>query len=221
MVPPLAIDIDGTMTRTEGGVDSRLFDPLRGWDAPVVIATGKSFPYPVALCEFIGVPTSVIAENGGIVLVDEELVSDGDGVAAGRVADRLRERGHPGGWAEPDLHNRWRETELSVARTVPFDLLREIAADVEQVVVDTGFSYHVKSPAVTKASGLERACELLSLDPSSFVAVGDSANDAELFDLVGTSFAVANAHDVAKDRADVVTDGAFGSGVLEALDHLR
>ena len=221
MTPPLAIDIDGTMTRPDGGVDPRLFDPLRDWDAPVVVATGKSFPYPVALCQFVGVPPRVVAENGGVVLIDDRLVLDGDGGAARRVADDLRDLGHPGGWASPDLHNRWRETELSVDRNVPRGDLEAVAAEHGQVVVDTGYSFHVKSEEVTKATGLQHAAELLSVDASSFVAIGDSANDAELFEVVEEAYAVANAADVAKRRADVVTDAAFGAGVLEALDRIR
>ena len=71
MSRPLAIDIDGTMTRPNGGVDPRLFDSLREWDDIVLLATGKSFPYPVALAAFIGCKEIVIAENGGVVLVED------------------------------------------------------------------------------------------------------------------------------------------------------
>lgn len=218
--PPLAIDVDGTMTRPDGGVDPRVFDPLRDWPAPVVIATGKSFPYPVALCEFIGIPVRVIAENGGVVLVDGELAIEGDADAAERVAVRLREDGHPGGWPEPDTHNLWRETELSVTRELPVDYLESVAAEHGQAVVDTGYAYHVKSRSVTKATGLRRAGELLDVDPGAFVAIGDSANDADLFEVVGEAVAVANADDTALARADVVTDAAFADGALEALERL-
>jgi hypothetical protein len=215
---PLAIDIDGTMTRPDGGVDPRLFERLREWDAPVVVATGKSFAYPVALCTFVGIPVRVVAENGGVVCVDDHLAVEGDAAAARRVADRLRADGHPGGWPEPDLHNRWRETELSVTRSVPEAYLRTVAAEHGQTVVDSGYSYHVKSPDVDKATGLRRAAALLDVDPASFVAVGDSANDAELFDVAGRSYAVANADDVSRARADVVVDASFSDGLLEVLD---
>jgi len=208
------------MTRPDGGVDPRLFDPLRDWPEPVVIATGKSFPYPVALCDFIGIPQRVIGENGGVVLVDGELAIEGDAEAADRVAARLQADGHPGGWPEPDTHNHWRETELSVTRAVPQDYLESIAAEHAQSVVDTGYAYHVKAPSVTKATGLQRAAEILDLDPAAFAAIGDSANDAELFEVVDEAVAVANADDTALARADVVTDGAYGDGVLEALERL-
>ncbi|WP_144906194.1 HAD hydrolase family protein [Halobellus captivus] len=217
MSRPLAIDIDGTMTRPDGGIDERLFAPLRQWDEPVVVATGKSFAYPVALCAFIGIRERVIAENGGVVLVDGDLTVDGDASAARAVASDLRAEGYPGGWPEPDMHNRWRETELSVTRSVPRDLLESLAAEYGQTIVDSGYAYHVKSPDVSKATGLRRACERLDRDPEAFVAIGDSANDAELFDLAGYAVAVANADETAIARADTQTEGAFADGVLEAL----
>ena len=220
IAPPFAIDIDGTMTRPDGGVDPRLFDRLRGWDAPVVVATGKSFAYPVALCTFVGIPDRVIAENGGIVYVDDSLTVEGDAAAARRVADRLREDGYPSGWPEPDMHNRWRETELSVSRSVPEEYLRRVAADHDRTVVGSGYAYHVKSPDVSKATGLRRAADLLDVDPDSFVAIGDSANDTELFDAAGRSYAVVNADDNARKRADTVTSRSFSDGLLEALDTL-
>jgi phosphoglycolate phosphatase (TIGR01487 family) len=221
MTRPLAIDIDGTMTRPDGGIDERLFERLRAWDAPVVVATGKAFPFPVALCTFIDIPERVIAENGGVILVDEELAVEGDAAAASRVAERLRSDGYPGGWPEPDMHNRWRETELSVTRSVPREYLDSVAGEHGQTIVDSGYAYHVKSPSVNKATGLRRACDLLDIPPDAFVAVGDSANDAELFETVGTAYAVANADDTALDHADVVTDGAFADGVIEMLDELE
>jgi phosphoglycolate phosphatase (TIGR01487 family) len=221
MSPPLAIDIDGTMTRGDGAVDPRLFDPLREWDAPIVVATGKSFPYPVALCAFIGIEERVIAENGGVTLVDGDVGIHGSATAARAVADQLVADGYPGGWPAPDMHNRWRETELSVTRDVPLEYLREVAATHDQVVVDTGYAYHVKSEAVDKATGLHRVADLLDLSPDEFVAIGDSANDAELFEIVDTAYAVANADDTALERADVVTEAAYGEGTLEALAALR
>lgn len=221
MSRPLAIDIDGTMTRPNGGVDPRLFDPLREWDGPVVVATGKSFPYPVALCAFIGIEERVIAENGGVTLVDGNLGIHGNAKAAREVAEQLEADGYPGGWPDPDMHNRWRETELSVSREVPLEYLREVAAAHDQIVVDTGYAYHVKSDDIDKATGLNRVAGLLDVEPEEFVAIGDSTNDAEMFEIVDTAYAVANADDTALAKADVVTDAGYGDGALEALEALR
>ena len=196
MVPPLAVDIDGTLTRPDTSIDPRVIDPLRDWDAPVVVATGKAFPYPVALCAFLGIPTNVVAET-------------------------YRESGRDLGWGAVDPVNRWRETELAVARDRPLAPLERVAADHGMQVVDTGYAYHAKSPAVDKGEGLETAAGLLGLSAESFVAVGDSENDAAAFDLAGRSFAVANADDAALTAADEVTEAAFADGFLEALSAVR
>ena len=223
MVPPLAADIDGTLTRPDKSIDPRVFDHLRDWEAPVVIATGKAFPYPVALCEFLGIPLYVIAENGGVVYVEaaDEVVYNGDPEGARAVGEAYREAGHDLGWGRVDPVNRWRETELAVARDQPLAPLERIAADHGMHVVDTGYAYHVKATDVDKASGLRSAARLLDRSPRAFVAVGDSENDAEVFDEVDRAYAVANSDDAALAAADVVTEAAFADGFLEALADIR
>jgi len=220
MVPPLVVDIDGTLSRADRSIDGRVFEVLRTWDAPVVVATGKALPYPIGLCDFVGVPERVIAENGGVAFVDDEMRYLGDRDAADAVVTAYREAGHDLGWGEVDLVNRWRETEIAVNRDRPLAPLEAAAAAHGLEVVDTGFAYHVKSPAMSKGRALEWAAATLDLDPASFVAVGDSANDASTFAVAGRSFAVANADDTAKDAADVVTDGSYAAGFLEAVDTL-
>ena len=223
MVPPLAVDIDGTLTRPDKSVDPRVFDTLRAWEAPVVVATGKSFPYPVGLCEFLGIPENVVAENGGAVYVEDadEVAYNGGRAAAEAVAADYREAGHDLGWGAVDTVNRWRETELAVSRERPLEPL-ETAADAHGLeVVDTGYAYHVKSPDVDKGTGLATAARLLERPPESFVAVGDSENDAAAFAVAGRSIAVANADDTALAAADEVTKAAFADGFLEALEQVR
>jgi phosphoglycolate phosphatase (TIGR01487 family) len=223
--PPLAVDIDGTLTDRNRVVDPQAFAALREWPAPVVVATGKALPYPVALCEFAGIPTLVIAENGGVVCLAtetaEEFVIAGDREAAENVADAYRAAGHDLGWDSLDLINRWRETEVAVSRDSPLEPLREIAAEHGLSVVDTGFAYHVKSPDVDKGQGLEIVADRLGYSPGEFVAMGDSENDAATFRVAGRSFAVANADETAKTAADCVTDHSYAEGFLEALRVVR
>ncbi len=93
MVPPLVLDIDGTLTTADGRIDGRVFELLPDWEAPVVFATGKAFPYPVALANFLGLPARVIAENGGVVHVDDETQILGDPTTARAVVETFLERG--------------------------------------------------------------------------------------------------------------------------------
>ncbi|WP_435178062.1 HAD hydrolase family protein [Halorussus sp. AFM4] len=221
MVPPLVLDIDGTMTRPDDSVDPRFFDVLPDWEAPVVVATGKAFPYPVALCHFMFIPQNVIAENGGVVLSGEEVTRNGDGEAARKVAEEYVAAGYDLGWGPTDLTNRWRETEVAVARDRPLGPLEELAAEHGLEVVDTGFAYHVKSPSIEKGIGLKSVARLLDRDPAEFVAIGDSENDVSTFGVAGESYAVANADEKARRAADVVLDESYSEATLSVLDELR
>ncbi|QLH83144.1 phosphoglycolate phosphatase [Halosimplex pelagicum] len=223
MTPPLAVDIDGTLTDEDRAVYPPVLPVLREWDAPVVLATGKALPYPVALCEFAGVERTVVAENGGVAFVHatDDLLFLGDREAAQNVVDEYVETGHELGWGSHDLVNRWRETEVAVSREAPLEPLQRIAADHGLEVVDTGFAYHVKSPDVSKGRALEAVAERLDRDPTDFVAVGDSINDVSTFEVAGRSFAVANADEPARETADEVLDAAYGEGFLEAVERVR
>ena len=221
MAPPLVVDIDGTLSRDDRSIEGRVVDALHDWPATVVVATGKAFPYPVALCDFVGLPYRVIAENGGVVFADDEVVFEGDREACERFAAGLAADGHGLGWGDVDVLNRWRETELAISRDVPRAVVDEHAAAQGLQVIDSGYAYHVTTPAVNKGRALETLCDLVGLDPGDFVAVGDSENDAPTFGVVGESYAVANADEAALAAADHVTEGAYGDGLLEVLDQVR
>jgi len=218
-VPPLAVDIDGTLTDGQGAIDHRTLPVLREWPAPVVVATGKSLPYPIGLCHFVGIEGRVIAENGGVVALAETdtLRFEGDREAAAAVANAYVEAGYSLGWREIDFVNRWRETEIAIARDQPLAPLESIAAEHGLEVVDTGYAYHVKSPDVSKGRGLEVVAGELGVDPEAFLAVGDSENDVSTFEVAGEAVAVANADDAALAAADRVTDGSYADGFLEAV----
>lgn len=218
MAPALAVDIDGTLTRPDWSVDPRIIDALGSWPGPVIIATGKAMPYPVALSQFIGLDTLVVAENGGVAVSESTLEIIGDRAAADRVAAEYRDAGYDIGFGDPDLANRWRETEIVVDRSQPLEPLEEIAATHGLEVVDSEFAYHVKSPSVSKGLAFETLATSLDIDPEQAIAFGDSPNDVALFDTVGTAYAMGNATDEAKAAADIVTSASYADGFLEALN---
>ncbi|MFD1571940.1 HAD hydrolase family protein [Halorubrum laminariae] len=223
MVPPLALDIDGTLTTASGRIDSRVFELLPDWDAPVVFATGKAFPYPVALAHFLGRAETVIAENGGVAYVDGKTSVLGDPAAPRAVVEAFEARGGEVGWGDGDTVNRWRESEVALSLDADETLLREVTAEAggEVEIVDTGYAYHVKSPDVSKGRALRRVASALGLVPADFVAVGDSENDASTFAVAGESYAVANADAFARDAADTVLDESYMDATAGLLETLR
>ena len=221
MSQPLALDIDGTITTPDGRIDPRAVSELRDWNGPVVLATGMAFPYPVVLCRFLGIPQIVIAENGGIVYVEGDVYAEGDRETAWKVIDEYQERGGDTDWGRESPINRWRQTEAVVSPNADEELLRSVVKNYEMDVVFTGYAYHVKKPGLNKGKGLQSICDLMELDPESFSAVGDSANDVEMFEIAGESFAVANADDSAREAAKKVLENEFMDGTLSVLEELR
>lgn len=214
----LAVDIDGTLTRGDGSgaLDPRVFEPLREAET-VVVCTGKVLPNATALCTYIGIEANAVAETGGIVYADGEMRVLGDGEGLRGFVEDYAPDGDLG-WGSTDLVNRWRETEVAVARDRDRGEVEEAAERHGLEVLDTGYAYHVKSPEVDKGEGLVAVADALGIPVEEFVAVGDSENDVHTFEVAGTSYAVGNADEAAREAADHVTDASYANGFVEAVE---
>lgn len=220
-VPPLVLDIDGTITTPEGTIDPRVFSVLREWPAPIVLATGKAFPYPVALCHFIGIPERAIAENGGVLLADREIRVLGDPTQVRAAVEAFQSRGGDLGWGAADTVNRWRETEIAARLSADEDLLESVAAEFDLELVNTGYAYHLKPSDVSKGRALAEVASILGTNAKEFVAIGDSENDVSTFAAAGESYAVANADTAATEAADHVLTNGYMDGTVAVLEELR
>ena len=214
----LAVDIDGTLTRGDGSgaLDPRVIEPLREAET-VVVCTGKVLPNATALCTYVGIDANVVAETGGIVYADGEMRVLGDAEGLSEFVEEYAPDGDLG-WGKTDIVNRWRETEVAVPLERDRGEIDEVAEGHGLEVLDTGYAYHVKSPDVDKGQGLVAVAETLGLEPSEFVAVGDSENDVHTFELADTSYAVSNADEAALKAADHVTEASYAHGFLEAFE---
>lgn len=68
-----------------------------------------------------------------------------------------------------------------------------------------------------KGTAIVRVLDILGLDAADAVGIGDSWNDAEMFDVVGSPVAMGNADPALKERAGNVTTDVLDDGVWNAF----
>lgn len=83
-----------------------------------------------------------------------------------------------------------------------------------------GSNGEISERDTTKGSAIELLLQHLGRDATSAIAVGDSWNDVEMFQVCGTSVAMGNAHDELKAMADFVTTNVLDDGVWHAFQRL-
>ena len=74
---------------------------------------------------------------------------------------------------------------------------------------------------VNKATGLAAALDELHLSPHNVVGVGDAENDHAFLSFCEVAAAVDNALPMLKERADIVTTGHHGAGVVELAEQMN
>ena len=70
---------------------------------------------------------------------------------------------------------------------------------------------------INKGSAVVRLVEMLGLSMADTVAIGDSANDLEMFDVVTLGIAMGNTDAAVKERADEITSSVDEDGVAVAF----
>lgn len=89
---------------------------------------------------------------------------------------------------------------------------------VERRAQELGIEF-LRDSSVDKAADLRSIVELSGVDISKTAFIGDDIGDLEVIGLAGVSIAVADAVDVVKNNADLVTAAPGGRGaVREAID---
>jgi hydroxymethylpyrimidine pyrophosphatase-like HAD family hydrolase len=107
----------------------------------------------------------------------------------------------------------WRPHETAVLETI-----QEMGLELQ--VIFNKDAVMVLPSGVNKATGLAYALAELRLSPHNAVGVGDAENDHAFLGLCECAVAVANALPSLKARADWVTEGDHGRGILELVDAL-
>jgi phosphoglycolate phosphatase (TIGR01487 family) len=220
-----AIDIDGTITLNGMGIIhlealARLRS-LKDEGHNVIPVTGRSSVEGYLLSIFGGLTHLAVGENGGCITYGDKiqhklLGNKGECIHAlatiqSRIDIEIKEK--------PVFP---RMTEVVLERTFEIDKAQKII-DIENlnvVLTDSGYAYHINSKSVNKGSGFLEAIKILDVDLNDVIAIGDSETDVPLFKIVKNSIAVSNSTENLKKIAKIVTTKKSGEGVLEGLDSI-
>jgi HAD superfamily hydrolase (TIGR01484 family) len=212
----LACDYDGTIAE-HGKVDAITLAALKkvkGTGRRLLLVTGRELASLKEAFPGLDVFDQVIAENGALLYTPstraEKVLAE---APPDEFVQMLKLRG---------------VTPLSVGRaivatwvpneTTVLEVIHELGLEL-QVIFNKG-AVMVLPPGVNKATGLTAALVEMKLSPHNTVGVGDAENDHAFLTLCECSVAVANALPALKERADFVTPGDHGSGVVELVDML-
>lgn len=156
----------------------------------------------------------IVAENGALLLDPDNGAERllGDPIPPRFVAE-LRRRG-----VSPLAVGRGICSTLYPHYATVIEAIHDLGLDL-RVVFNKG-SVMVLPVEVTKASGTRAVLAELGEMAPAMVAVGDAENDLVFLGMAGCGVAVANALESVKTRADLVTEGAAGTGVEELIGEL-
>ena len=74
---------------------------------------------------------------------------------------------------------------------------------------------------MSKGTSIEKLSEILKIDKSKIIAVGDYDNDVAMFNAAGVSVAVSNACDKAKEAADYITVSNEENAIAQVIYDLE
>ncbi len=215
-VKALAVDVDGTLADDSRMINLEAVAALREVQdsgTPVMLASGNVLPIAYALSNYLGLRGPIVAENGGIVSYQQKIWVLGDPAGPRKAYDFLTTKMD----AQRLFTDRWRETEVGLAREVDLEKVRDILKDWPVDVQTTGWAVHIMEKGMNKFRGIQKGCELLGISPRDVAAIGDSDNDEMMIRECGYGIAVGNAFEDTKRSASFVAKGSDGRGVVEGL----
>ncbi len=116
---------------------------------------------------------------------------------------------------------KWEISKLSFATDGPKDeFFREMESDFDFIIHNEAVM-EVIPRGFGKGAGIKRLCGYLGVPVEDTIAVGDSANDLDMFRAAGTSIAMGNGSEEAKEAADYVTSPLMEDGIFQACRHFE
>jgi hydroxymethylpyrimidine pyrophosphatase-like HAD family hydrolase len=212
----LATDYDGTLAE-DGRVRVEVLQALarlRKTGRKLVLVTGRELDELISVFPGIDIFDRVVAENGALLYTPKPPVERPLAPPPPpEFAATLRLRGVTPISCGRIIVATWQPYEQTV-----LTVIREQGLELE-VIFNKG-AVMVLPSGVNKATGLAAGLAELGIEANHVIGVGDAENDHSLLGACGLGVAVANAVPALKKRADLVTRGARGDGIIELCDQL-
>src|ERR1700722_10494638 len=212
----LASDYDGTLAH-DGVVDDqtiRAIERLIHSGRKLILVPGLELPDLQSVFPRLDLCERVVAENGAVLYNpstrEKRTLADRPPQS---FVDDLRARGVSGISFGEVIVATWHPFETQV-----MEAIRDSGLELQMIFNKDAVM--VLPPGVNKMTGLCAALEELKLSPHNVAAVGDAENDHAFLESCECSVAVENAIASLKERADFVTQGSRGTGVVELIDKL-
>jgi phosphoglycolate phosphatase len=223
LIKAFAIDIDGTLTENGGGtIHLPAFQNLRTLEKlgyRIIYVTGRSSIEAYILSVFGGTTKVAVGENGGVITTspkDHIMIGNKERCIMGyNILNKNIENVKMTSGVD-------RMTEIVLERTFDIDkgkkILKENNLDLN--LYDSKYAFHINNRGINKATGLAKALDILKINPSETVTIGDSETDIPLFEFCGFSIALNHSDKIVKSKANHVVSGNEGKGLVEALDYI-
>ena len=82
------------------------------------------------------------------------------------------------------------------------------------------FYYEILNKTASKGNALLKFCNRCGIDLKNVIAIGDNENDISMIDVAGIGAAVANASDLVKSHADIITCSNEESAIADLISKL-
>lgn len=222
-------------------------EACRTVDVSVSVITGRSIARTLPIIRSLGGFGIHVVANGAVIIdslgniIDQHDLEEATVVSVAKVI-RTYNRSQsdedalpiylPGskcGVSPQDLSPQAAQTlyvPLSAAQEEPFQAvlnsefgnsLSIYSSDSPPFVMEGRRMLNIGSPKATKEAGLRRLLELYESNPEDIVALGDGVNDIPLFNVAGTSIAVANGDQQLLQRADYIVPSQREGGAVLAI----
>ena len=212
MIKLIALDMDGTLLNEKKELKQAEIDAIHKAvkaGVTVVLCTGRPLVGVKPFVKQLGFDTEeeyIIVNNGcsthstkNWALVDwEELaISDIEYLSTFTTSDAV---------------------QISLFDEEEYFVLAEQANATVSTVRSQDYLLEILPDGASKASGLKKLADRLSILPEEIMAIGDANNDLEMIAFAGLGIAMGNANEQVKAIAQDITDTNENNGVAKAIE---